>query len=103
MGITLSVKPQVLVVAVLALAGCGSGSGPKTDWSGPAPAAPDGTIPVGDFNDFLAGDGQAFATSPVIAATEFLRLDHADAGRTSIVSTTPGEVRDQATVVVTLD
>ncbi len=93
----------LLVVAVLALAGCGSSSGPKAGWSGPAPASADGTLAVGDFNNFLAGDGQAFAASPVMAATEFLRLDQVDAGKTTIVSTTPGEVRDQASVVVTLD
>ncbi len=93
----------LLVVAVLALAGCGSSSGPKAGWSGPAPASADGTLAVGDFNNFLAGDGQAFAASPVMAATEFLRLDQVDAGKTTIVSSTPGEVRAQASVVVTLD
>jgi hypothetical protein len=102
-GITLGVKRLLLVVALLALAGCGSSSGPKAEWSGPAPATADGTLTVGDFNDFLAGDGQSFAVSPVLAATEFLRLDQVDAGKTTIVSTAPGEVRDQATVVVTLD
>jgi hypothetical protein len=102
-GITLGVKRLLLVVAVLALVGCGSSSGPKAGWSGPAPAGADGTLGVADFNDFLTGDGQDFAGSPVMAATEFLRLDEVDAGTTTVVSTAPGEVRDQATVVVTLD
>ena len=93
----------LLVVAVVALAGCGSTSGPKAEWSGPSPAAADGTLAVGDYNDFLAGDGQPFAASPVLAATEFLRLDQIDAGQTTIVSTAPGEVRDEASVLVTLE
>ena len=79
-GITLDVQRLLLVVAVLALAGCGSTGGPKAEWSGPAPAAADGTLAVSDFNDFLAGDGQPFAASPVLAASEFLRLDQIDAG-----------------------
>ena len=39
----------------------------------------------------------------MLAATEFLRLDQIDAGQTTIVSTAPGEVRDEASVLVTLE
>jgi hypothetical protein len=92
----------LLLAAVLALAGCGSSSATSNDWNRPQ-ARPDGTLPVSAFNDFLAGDGQDFADSPIEAVTEFLRLDKTSAAVTTLRATSPGEVRNFSEVVVTLD
>ena len=93
----------LLCVAVVVLAGCGSSSAPQAAWNGPPNAKPDGTLAVAGFNDFLAKSGQNFAKSPIMAVAAYLRLDNVSARTTSLVSTTPGEVRDQAMVVATLD
>jgi hypothetical protein len=95
------VRPLLLLAAVLALAGCGS-SARHADWNRPQ-AKPDGTLPVSAFNDFLAGDGQDFARSPIEAVTKFLRLDSTSAAVTTFKATSPGEVRNFSEVVVTLD
>ena len=92
-----------MLAAVLFLAGCGSGGGSKAAWPGPAKADAAGTVKIGAFNDFLAGDGKAFAGSPVAAVTEFLRLDKSSASVTTVVATSPGEVRNFSEVVATLD
>jgi hypothetical protein len=95
-----------LALAALVLAGCGSNgttSSPKAEWKGPTDVRADGTIGVSAFDDFLAGDGQIFAGSPVAAVTEFLNLDNSSAGTTSVIATSPAEIRDQSHVVVTLD
>ena len=94
-------------VLTLALAGCGSDSGsgdakPST-WPEPSKPRADGTIPVADFNTYLAGDGQAFATSPTAAVTEFLGLDDSSASVTTMRATSPGEVRNFSEVVTTLE
>jgi hypothetical protein len=90
----------------LALAGCGSDSGSganQSTWPGPPKPRADGTIPIADFNAYLAGDGQAFATSPTAAVTEFLGLDDASAAVTTMRATSPGEVRNFSEVVTTLE
>ena len=92
----------LLVAAVLALAGCGSSSSQSADWSRPQ-AKPDGTLPISAFNEFLAGEGQDFARSPIEAVTKFLRLDDTSAAVTTFRATSPGEVRNFSEVVVTLD
>ncbi len=94
-------KSVLAAVAVLVLAGCGSDG--RQDWAGPPRPAADGSVAVGAFNDFLAGDGKDFARSPVAAVAEFLRLDRSTAGSTSVTSTTRGESRSPATVVAVLD
>jgi hypothetical protein len=85
------------------LVGCGSGGDATTRWSGPPSQSLNGQLSISDFNDFLAGDGKAFASSPIAAVTEFLRLDKASAALTDIRASSPGEVRDHSTVVATLD
>jgi hypothetical protein len=91
-------------VGVLVLAGCGSDGGDSTaTWSGPPRANAAGHVPVSGFNDFLAGDGKAFARSPVAAVAEFLALDRSSAVETTVVATSPGEVRNFSEVVATLD
>lgn len=92
----------LLVAAVFALAGCGSNSSQSAGWNRPQ-ARPDGTLPVSSFNDFLAGDGQDLARSPIEAVTKFLRLDNTSAAVTTLRATSPGEVRNFSEVVVTLD
>jgi hypothetical protein len=93
----------VLLAAALAvLAGCGSSGGGKERWAGPK-TTPDGKVAIAGFNEFLAGDGQEFGGSPVAAVTEFLRLDHTSASVTTVVATSPGEVRNFSEVVATLD
>jgi hypothetical protein len=94
-------------VLTLALAGCGadssSGDAKQSTWPGPSKPRADGTIPIADFNTYLAGDGQAFATSPTAAVTEFLGLDDSSAAVTTMRATSPGEVRNFSEVVTTLE
>jgi hypothetical protein len=94
-------------VLTLTLAGCGSDSGSgdskQSAWPGPPKPRADGTIPIADFNAYLAGDGQAFATSPTAAVTEFLGLDDSSAAVTTMRATSPGEVRNFSEVVTTLE
>jgi hypothetical protein len=94
-------------VLTLALAGCGadssSGDAKQSTWPGPSKPRADGTIPIADFNAYLAGDGQAFATSPTAAVTEFLGLDDSSAAVTTMRATSPGEVRNFSEVVTTLE
>jgi hypothetical protein len=58
-------------------------------------------VAISGFNDFLAGDGKEFASSPIAAVTEFLGLDESTAPETTIVATSPAEVRNFSEVVVT--
>jgi hypothetical protein len=97
------VKTPALAAALVLLAGCGSSGPAKSGWSGPPKANASGKLPVSEFNDFLAGDGEEFARSPIAAVTEFLGLDRSSASETTVVATSPGEVRDYSEVVVTLD
>ena len=96
-------KRLAIALAVLALTGCGSSNSPADQWDSQVNAGPGGKLDVAEFNDFLQKDGEVFATSPIAAAAEYLRLDTVDALKTTVDSTRPGESRDQATVVVTLD
>jgi hypothetical protein len=96
----------LLVVAVLPLAGCGGsggGNGLEKEWDGPPQESADGSMNVAPFNDYLA-EYDEYARSPVAAASEFLRLDRAPAGQTSIESrpATP-EQQSPVNVTVTLD
>jgi hypothetical protein len=94
-------RALLLAAALGVLAGCGS-SGAKTEWPGPKASA-DGKVDVSGFNDFLSDDGSEFAGSPIAAVTEFLRLDTSSAAVTTVVATSPGEVRNFSEVVATLD
>src|SRR6266545_3024039 len=73
-------KRLLLAAAVLALAGCGSSSTPSAEWNGPPRAKPNGTLDV----------------------AEFLGLSQSTASYTKVESTSPGEVRNVAEVVATL-
>jgi hypothetical protein len=95
-------RGAALLASVLFLAGCGSGGGSKATWPGREQNSA-GHVETAAFNDFLAGDGKEFATSPIAAVTEFLRLDQSSASVTSVVATSPGEVRNFSEVVATLD
>lgn len=95
-------KRLLLAAAVLALAGCGSSSTPSAEWNGPPRAKPNGTLDVAEFNDFLAKGGEDFANSPIAAVAEFLGLSQSTASYTKVESTSPGEVRNVAEVVATL-
>jgi predicted small lipoprotein YifL len=94
-------KRLLLAAAVFVLAGCGS-STPSAEWNGPPRAKPNGTLEVAEFNDFLAKGGEDFAHSPIAAVAEFLGLGQSTAAHTKVESTSPGEVRDVAEVVATL-
>jgi hypothetical protein len=98
----------LLVAVVVALAGCGSNGDSKSDdakstWAGPPKADSAGKVPVVDFNQYLKGDGQAFASSPIAAVTEFLGLDNSSAAETTMVATSPAEVQNYSEVVATLN
>ena len=87
---------------VLVLAACGSSNSPSAEWTGPPQARANGTLDVAEFNDFLATGGEDFASSPIAAVVEYLGLNQSSASFTRIESTSPGEVRTFAEVVVTL-
>jgi len=94
----------LLLAGVIVLAGCGSnGDGKMASWSGPPKAGANGHVEISGFNDFLAGEGKEFAASPIVAVTEFLRLDESTASAITVLSTSPGEVRNFSEVVATLD
>jgi len=97
------VKRLLLLAAALAFSGCGSSGGGKSEWSGPPKAGASGAVPIAAFNDFLAGDGEEFAGSPIAAVTEFLGLDKSTAAVITVRSTSPGEVRNFSEVVATLE
>jgi hypothetical protein len=90
-------------MSMLLLAGCGSNGGDESGWSGPPKPDASGKVETSGFNDFLAGDGKEFADSPIAAVAEFLGLDKSTAAETSIVATSPGEVRNFSEVVATLN
>ena len=92
-----------LGATVFLVAGCGSSGDATSKWAGPPRQHLDGQLPISGFNDFLSGAGKAFASSPIAAVTEFLRLDKTSAAVTDVRATFPGEVRDEAQVVATLD
>jgi hypothetical protein len=97
------VRALAVGVAVLVLAGCGSSkSAEPAHWQGTPKPNADGSLPVADFNAFLAGDGKAYAGSPTAASAEFLRLDKTTAAESTVVATSPGEVRNFSEVVATL-
>lgn len=65
---------------------------------------PSGHIPVDEFNAYLESTGPPWATSPLRASLEFLRLDEPVALTTSVVMKTQlPEGGDQAVVRVTMD
>jgi hypothetical protein len=95
-------RGAAVLAIVLVVGGCGSSGGSKSVWPGREQNSA-GHVKTAAFNDFLAGDGKEFATSPIAAVTEFLRLDQSSASVMSVVATSPGEVRNFSEVVATLD
>jgi hypothetical protein len=89
----------VLLLLVLPLAGCGAD---EDEWEGPPAPGNGGNLSVREFNHYLAAHGET-ASSPVIAATRFLRLDGQATTRTSILTEPTAEGSDPVTVTVTLD
>lgn len=89
-----------LALAVVPLAACGSSSG--SEWAGPPRPDGGGSVSIGGFNDYLDANGEA-ASSPVVAATRFLRLDRTAGTTTSVIAHSTEEGSGPTTVVVTLD
>ncbi len=86
---------------MLPLAACSSSA--EDEWAGPPRPGDGGRLGVEDFNDYLA-EYDEYARSPVIAATEFLRLDRTTgAATTSVVAEATAEGSGPTTVTVTLD
>jgi len=96
------VKGLAVGVSVVLLAGCGSSSAAPAHWNGTLKPKADGSLDVSVFNDFLTGEGKLFASSPIAAVTELLRLDRTSAAETTVRATSPGEVRNFSEVVATL-
>lgn len=88
--------------ASVALAGCGGGEGAER-WAGPPRERPDGTIDVAAFVAHTADSDEPWTRSPLLAATEFLRLDSRTAQTTAVVATTGPEGTGPTTVTATLD
>jgi len=89
-----------VALAVLPLAACGSGK--IDEWPGPPRAAAGGSLDVAAFNDYLA-EYDEYARSPIVATTEFLRLDEATTPAISIEAHAAGESPSPVRVDVTLD
>jgi hypothetical protein len=103
------VKPGVvafLAALVLPLAACAGRNSDATtttgEWDGPPTPHAAGNLEVVQFNDYLA-DRSEYATSPIIAASRFLRLDRVAAGTTLITAESTEEGQGPTTVTVTLD
>jgi hypothetical protein len=87
----------------LALAGC-AGESDQHVWAGvPEPLPPTGTLPVEGFADHAAGLEEPWERSPALVAAEFLRLDEAEAARTTIEVDAGPEAGGPALVTVTLE
>jgi CO/xanthine dehydrogenase FAD-binding subunit len=104
----------VLVLALVLAAGCGYGGddGDEPESRPPAQATPrppepkdgTGTLPVDEFNDFLAQARPAFATSAVRTAIEFANAGDGGAATTSVLAFEgPEGNADEASVTVTRD
>jgi hypothetical protein len=95
-----------LAALVLPLAACGGGDGGSgtstVEWQGPPTPDAAGNLAVVEFNDYLEEHSE-YASSPVIAASRFLRLDRVDAGTTTIHAESSAEGAGPTTVTVTLD
>jgi len=98
-------RVALLTAGAVLLAGCGSDAKDEQParWNGPPRPDASGKVDVAPFNAFLARERPAAARAPLTAVAEFLRLDTADAGATSISSRLGGEGAGPATVVATLD
>lgn len=71
-------------------------------WSQFPTLEPSGDIPVSEFNAYLESAEPPWATSPLRASLEFLRLDEPVALTTSVVmKTSPPDGGEQAVVTVT--
>jgi hypothetical protein len=94
-----------LSLTFVALAGCNGGNGASDEpaWAGPPDPAEDGTVPVEEFAEYQADVDERWERSAVTVATEFLRLDEADAARLQITRTAVGEGGGPELVEVTLD
>ena len=75
----------------LAVAGCGGGDGTPA-WDGPDSAVRGRRHGlVDDFNAYADEVDEPWERSPALLAGEFLRLDRAQASRTSLDAEAPGE------------
>lgn len=73
-------------------------------WEGPAPELESaGELPVAEFNAVAVSGEAAWTRSAFLSAAEYLRLDRAEAGRTSLVVRSPAEGGARATAVATLE
>jgi len=112
--VTNLVRGGALVAALAALvAGCGGTAEPPragqpdggapVRWPGPPAAERAGALPVAEFNALARAGGERWTRAAFLVATEYLRLDRADAGRTALVVRSRPEGADAATAVATLD
>jgi hypothetical protein len=101
-----------VVLVLLLAAGCGYGDDDEESprqQAQPVPELPQprpgkGTLPVGEFNDFVAEERPAFATSTLRTAIEFAHAGDGDAATTSVVAFQGAEGNaNEASVVVTRD
>jgi hypothetical protein len=109
----MSARVLAAAVAVLLLsAGCGYGDDDEespSQQAQPVPEVPEprpgnGTLPVAKFNDFVAEERPAFATSALRTAIEFAHAGDGEAATTSVVAFQgPEGNAEEASVVVTRD
>jgi hypothetical protein len=93
----------LFLIFALALAGCSGDGGAEHTWDGPPDPGFGGSVEVEGFVEHAESVDEAWEGSPVMAATEFLRLDERSATRTSVVATTTAEGAGPHAVIVTLD
>jgi hypothetical protein len=99
-----------VVLLAASAGGCGGGDNNTGDtgatsepsrWSGPGQKL--GSLDVAAFNSHAESVDEGWERSPLTVATEFVRVDEADAQITSAASRTAAEGGDRASAVVTLD
>jgi hypothetical protein len=104
----------LLVLALVLAAGCGYGDGDSEEQESrpqaqavprvPEPEDGTGSLPVGEFNDFVDEARPAFASSALRTAIEFAHAGEGQAAMTSVVAFEgPEGNSDEATVTATRD
>jgi hypothetical protein len=87
-------------VAALAAAGCGGSD--ESTWTGPPPAADDGSVPVEGFVAYQDSVDEAWERSAVLVAARFLNLGEVTANK-SVRSSNETDDSTEQTVTVELE
>jgi hypothetical protein len=89
------------LAAVLAVGGCGGDDDEPERWPGPGEGL--GRLDVAAFNEYAEEADETWRRAPALTASEFARVDTAEARVTTVAATTGPEGGPRATATVTLD